>query len=227
MLAQLLLSGNALDDGGAEKIAFALGDNKTITVVDVRKNKIKYVGMRKIGVAMVTNTTLEALLIGNNPVGHDGVYTLADKIKSNKNTALNRLNLDEISDGNVNMDVKNAEVISSLLSANRTITSLSVADNKFGDEGAKQFINVLQGRKHNSMIREIYLDCTRITDKGAEEFCQVIKQNRTLTRLSLTRNIITADGIEKLRAAKSAKGKDGKANEVLIDLDLANQIDKE
>eukprot|EP00511_Aplanochytrium_stocchinoi_P011954 CAMPEP_0204875770 /NCGR_PEP_ID=MMETSP1348-20121228/46820_1 /ASSEMBLY_ACC=CAM_ASM_000700 /TAXON_ID=215587 /ORGANISM="Aplanochytrium stocchinoi, Strain GSBS06" /LENGTH=757 /DNA_ID=CAMNT_0052032375 /DNA_START=59 /DNA_END=2329 /DNA_ORIENTATION=- len=122
-LKVLNLEGNKLGDLGAENIANALKDNKSLVALCLAKNQISKVGAQHIADALQVNQTLQNLDLRSNHLTDFGCKHLAKALsmESNPNTSLIILCLNSNDIGN-----PGAAYLADALKLNKSLTSLSI-----------------------------------------------------------------------------------------------------
>ncbi|CAF1129205.1 unnamed protein product [Rotaria sordida] len=73
-----------IDDAGAQYLAEALRNNKTLTTLNLWGNEIKDAGAQHLADALRNNTTLTTLDLVDNQIGDAGAEHLADALANNE-----------------------------------------------------------------------------------------------------------------------------------------------
>ncbi|CAF1090211.1 unnamed protein product [Rotaria sordida] len=145
-----------------------------------------------------------------------------------------------------NLSDLDMKIVADVLKESTTLTSLGLAENQIGQQGAQHIANALrtnqtltilylkgnqigeQGAQHiayalrtNRTLTELYLAHNQIGEQGAQHIADALKRNRTLTILGLTENRIGYQGAQYIANAL-------RTNQTLTTLDLReNSIEEE
>lgn len=82
-LASLNLSGNLIDDEGAEMLAKALEVNTVLTHLDLSANRIRDLGVWRFSEAIRANATLTSLNLNSNLISSDAAIHVVQALLSN------------------------------------------------------------------------------------------------------------------------------------------------
>ena len=130
---------NHIGDRGVIGLAEALKRNHTLKRLVLRRNMVGDAGAHAIGQALCSNTTLEQLDLGNNKITSVGIYSIAAAIAQGQSSALTglRLSFNRIDDHGVT-------AIADALLLNRTVETLFLSYNPFGNVGIEALVKVLE-----------------------------------------------------------------------------------
>ena len=191
-----------ITDDGVTKIADALRRNRTITKLNMARNRIGAAGAERLGEALKVNNSLKALDLTGNAIGEHGARKIAAGLLVN--SSLSILNLggtaDRDPDSNDGAKVHARMDLAKLahaLSHNQTLTSLHVQHNQIDAIGAGHLASALQS---NNVLLTLNLDHNNIGDRASD----ILKNSPSLTTLSLVDNNITTGGATHLSSALKA-----------------------
>ncbi|KAL0421300.1 UNVERIFIED_CONTAM: hypothetical protein Slati_3152900 [Sesamum latifolium] len=172
---------------GAEKIAEALKQNRSITNVDLGGNDIHAKGISEIARVLKDNSVITTLELGYNPIGPEGAKALAEVLKFHGN-------IKDLMLGWCQIGATGAEYIADMLKYNSTISSLDLRANGLRDEGAICLARSL--KVVNEALTSLNLGFNEIRDEGAFAIAQALKANEDvrLTSLNLMNNFLTKLG---------------------------------
>lgn len=227
-IALLDLSGNdhlvcpteiRVEDGDVDALCLTLAKNPAVVRLDLRYNRIKDAGARRLANFLKESKTLEELVVSCNDIGPQGGAAIGESLVDN--TSLKRLRIN----GN-KIDNKGGMAFAAALQGNRTLRSLDLGDTDQRTESVVALTTVLNHNdallmlnlnnpllfsqeeettvhianmlKVNSGLKEIHLQKQSIRDFGATRLSEKLVHNQTLTYLDLSQNRITRDGAYQL-----------------------------
>ncbi|GAM27138.1 hypothetical protein SAMD00019534_103130 [Acytostelium subglobosum LB1] len=192
----------------------ALKVNRTLSYLDLSFNSI---GSNGIYLAEIlrTNSSLKSLFLIGNELDDESVCAFAEILR-NKNRSLTEISLSENA-----FDDSVGAMLGNIFKDNRTLRSLDISANQLGEETAASFaeslvqcttltslnisecslandggINLFQTLQNNTSIRHLILwSCDLNQDSLKDELASFIKNNRTVTTLSLGYNDLTSNDI--------------------------------
>ncbi|KAG8366570.1 hypothetical protein BUALT_Bualt17G0093700 [Buddleja alternifolia] len=135
---------------GAERMADALKQNRSVTTVNLGENYIHAKGITEIAQVLKDNSVVTALEIGYNPIGPEGAKALAEVLKGHGNVK-------ELMLGWCQIGANGAEHMADMLKYNSTISSLDLSSNGLRDEDDGAFA-IAQAVKANEDVRPISLN---------------------------------------------------------------------
>mmetsp|Transcript_17902 Transcript_17902/g.17222 ORF Transcript_17902/g.17222 Transcript_17902/m.17222 type:complete len:158 (-) Transcript_17902:249-722(-) len=113
---------------GARLIATSLSNNRSLTYLDLERNKIGPSGCEALASHLILQpihgATLKTLLLSYNRVGDEGAKALAEVLKCNKS-------LTNLSLKNNNIKEAGLTVVGSAINSNNTLQKLSIFGNEF------------------------------------------------------------------------------------------------
>jgi Ran GTPase-activating protein (RanGAP) involved in mRNA processing and transport len=138
------------------------------------------------------NTALESLDLESSDLGSAGLVEIAQVLyrnKSIKNLDLNDNGLDNI---------ESANALRELIRRNKTITSLHLAHNSFGEILAAVRI-IADGVRRNTALQQLDLSCCGLDDQGISVLANALaSRNASILKLNLNGNEITSVGVRAL-----------------------------
>ncbi|XP_062895925.1 LOW QUALITY PROTEIN: NACHT, LRR and PYD domains-containing protein 12-like [Mobula hypostoma] len=193
-LTELNLGANELGDSGVKLVSAALTNSKCC----IQKLWLRDVGLTDSGAgdlvsALSTNRSLTELNLGVNKLGDSGVKLVSAALR-NVECKLQKLWLCD-----VGLTANGAKDLISTLSTNRSLTELSLNDNKLGDLGVKLLSAAL--RISECKLQKLWLRNVRLTDSGVEDLASVLSTNPSLTELNLGANELGDLGVKLVSAA--------------------------
>ena len=127
VLQELDLSCNTfVDPKSKDLIAKVLRSNKTLKIVSLRKAKLGDQAIRKLAEALLDNTSLTSLDIGDNEMKESATIAIGNLLSWNK--TLKELNLQ-------NNPIKPSEAIRQGLMNNASLHNIGIPQMKIGDQG--------------------------------------------------------------------------------------------
>ena len=218
-LTTLNLSHNGLCDAGALAVARLVRDSPVLRVLDLSYNRIGSAGIEVVARAVGGRKTLATLwLNGNYRCGEDGALALAEAVAANPNMAVldiggttpfytagvvaiaraaaHNPSMTHLSFDGLRIDDATVAAIADELAATKTLKTLNVSANAFGDAGAAALAPLL------SFLTRLDASYNgRVGDAGAEAFARAVAQSETLVRLSVNGCSLEDPGIAALAAA--------------------------
>ncbi|XP_067835816.1 NACHT, LRR and PYD domains-containing protein 3-like isoform X2 [Heptranchias perlo] len=213
----LTFSGLRLTPIDCAVLSHVIGLCDTIKHLDLQKCSIQCEGLQRLGTvvhkcqvlrlcdndltnscikdlssALTTNRSLTGLDLSNNKLGNSAVKLPSEALR-NPDCKIQKLGLwgNDLTDSC-------SEDLSSALSANLSLTVLTLSYNKLGDSGVKLLSAAL--RNPDCKIQELDLDDVGLTDSCTEDLVSALSTNRSLTDLSLGSNSFTDRSVPALRS---------------------------
>ena len=208
-IRQLALANDDLTSVGGSAIAHALLRNSTLTDLNLANNKIAADAGAIFCEMLQQNNTLMTLNLELNEVPDDqmdeidglltvnqqplGLKAILPLLESNspKCTVVDFSKYDGV---RYHTD-KSVMVLCQALRANKTVTTLDLSCNAFGDTGATQIASVLYS---NASLTSVALSHNSIGDRGTDALAKSLYENTTLQKLLLDNNVIGENGAEAL-----------------------------
>lgn len=204
-LTGLWLKRNPLGPEGAASIAQMLRSNRHLGVLDLVNTDLRSEGLDAIVDALCTdNSTMHTLYLSGNGLEPGAAVALSRLLREAPHVTALYLSVNRLGD-------EGAAMLADALHANRSLRTLELASNGIGPEGAKALFEGL--RRHPAIAclnlgyapstRVLGASANRIGDQGVEHAMDMLSASRTLRSLNLTRNGVTARGLESLDSALS------------------------
>lgn len=155
------LAGNCFTAKGAAKLGNALGQNRVVESLWLKRNPLKIEGVGQIAEMLEVNQSLRTLDLVNVGMLDDGAKILFDSLKQNR--SLRTLYIDANGIG-----VKGARYIADYFEYLKQtkqigLTGLFMAMNRLGDEGVKIIANSISDYPH---IQRLDFSSNRIQNRG-------------------------------------------------------------
>ncbi len=199
-IAGLWLKRNPIGPNGARALAEMLRHNTALRTLDLVNTAIESDGLSAlISVLRHENRTVERLYLGGNGFGPRDAEELAALLRENPNLRALLLNVNVFGDEGVKVLVEG-------LRENRTLRELGLASNGITARGAQILAEAVGAHPALSILDIGWSPSTKVLcatpnnigDKGARLFGVMLRDNRTLARLDLRRNGLTARGRDAL-----------------------------
>jgi Ran GTPase-activating protein (RanGAP) involved in mRNA processing and transport len=174
---------------GLTRVLRALAQRPTMTKLGLRNCRLVCDEARLLQMALCKLPNLHSLILTNNEPGSAGLAELAPALS--RNTSIKVLNISL----NYLRDVESAEILRDILRSNKTMTTLNLTSNAFGQTaGAVECIT--DGLGSNSTLLTIDLSRCSLEDADVSTLAQSLgSRNTTLQKLSLGTNSITSTGL--------------------------------
>lgn len=177
-LSELDLSSKGMGDLEAKAIANKLKINRTLTHLNLSSNDIDAEGAKEIAEALKVNRSLTRLnLTHNRRIGNEGAKALANVLKSNINSTLTELFLNQNEIG-----LEGAIAIAEAIKVNLSLAYLNLWENKIDDEGA---IVIADALKTNITLTSLILNNNKIGIRGIRALIAALEKNYTITCLNI------------------------------------------
>ena len=189
-LKELDLSGRAIGgEAGAKHVADMLGVNGGLTRVDVRRNNIAGDGAAQLAAAVLGNLQIE--MFNEIPI---------KEMRANSLTELDLKGKD--------VGVEGVLVVAGLIPVMGSLTSLLLAENELGDDGAEA---LSIGLKENKSLTSLDLRGKgygggRIGPRGAMALASAIAVNGSLTKINVSWNSFGSEGAKVFADALRVNG---------------------
>eukprot|EP00049_Salpingoeca_infusionum_P012652 m.232884 g.232884 ORF g.232884 m.232884 type:complete len:415 (-) comp15239_c0_seq1:237-1481(-) len=149
-----------------------------------------------IGDALLINTTVTSIFMGDNNIHARGAKALARGLKHNE-TLTGYLFMFKNSIGD-----HGAMAFADALQTNGYLRELNLQSNGIGDQGAAALAQAL---KNNASLTHLYLNGNVIGDEGALALAGSLKLNECLESLDMRRNAMTEHGAQALWEVQRAR----------------------
>ncbi len=177
---------------GLTSVLHALASRPTLTKLGLRRCHLGRDEFRPLRMALRNIPSLQSLDLSHNTLGSAGLAELAQALY--RNTSIKVL---DISENSLN-DMESAQVLRDILRNNKTITTLDLSGNRFGETtGAVDCI--ADGLGSNSTLLKIDLSSCALRDDGVFTLAQTLgSRHTTLPELALGRNSNTSASLRVL-----------------------------
>ena len=181
-LQSLEISNNNIGDKGLTKILNTIPS--TLVRVIASNCNLTCGGAENIGETLRTNKTLKFFEISKNSIGDKGISVISDNLHYKKNKTLIQLVVDSCE-----FHTKGAESIGKMLKANKTLKFLNISNNHIGDVGTTAVVSGIKTNTSTALI-ELNISGCEFHSKGTENIADVLKKNKTLRSLNISKNHI-------------------------------------
>jgi Leucine-rich repeat (LRR) protein len=174
---------------GLTNVLQAMGRHPTLTKLELRGYPLGRDDARLLGMTLCNISSLETLVLTERTLGIAELAELAPALYYN--TSIKVL---DISRNNLS-EIDSAEIIRDIFRINKTMTTLDLSENKFGQTtGAVKCI--AEGLGNNSTLLKIDLSSCFLRDGGVSTLAQILGSwNTTLHELSLGNNFVTSTSV--------------------------------
>jgi len=190
-LTELYINDNDITEDAAEDIAVALSSNTNMQVLNLDRNHLQSVGIKKLIKGLKNVITLSKLHIGSNNITKEAANDLATVLSQNTN--LQVLNLD----GN-NLQAEGVRIIAKALPL--TLNELYISNNNATKEAADDIAAALTG---NIKLHILKLNGNDLHSTGITKIARVLQNKNTLTQLQLRKNSISEEAAGDISAVLS------------------------
>ncbi|KAF0978604.1 hypothetical protein FDP41_002424 [Naegleria fowleri] len=188
-LCQLNLASNGMGADGIKILCRGLVDNFSLTELDISSNNIGTAGCESLA-RVLDRTNLQKLSMERNQIGNKGVFVMCEKMKTMLTPTLTYWDLSEN-----RITSEGVEVLVDMLKVDKSLKTLRIECNEFGDKGAEDFAQLLEV---NKTLKKLMLGENAIGDEGAKEIGKGLAMNRTLKTLFLNNNLIKDTGAKRI-----------------------------
>ena len=179
----LYCSDNNMGLEGAKALASYLANNDVLKTLDIGVNNIGRNGGKQLAGVFIEgrNHTLQTLNVRGNNLGRAGGIAFGKAIGSNPK-CLTALNLKDNG-----IDAAASIGIGLGIEKNNLLTNLDLSKNRIYDEGIIAIVNSLK-KNIKTPIGYLNIGYNSIKARGAKSVAELLKENKTLTELSLAAN---------------------------------------
>jgi len=146
----------------------------------------------EIAAVLRENKSLNALNLGGNQIGDQGVMALFPALLEAERLTRLHLHRNRLCDGA-------ATILAEAAKANTSIRELYLGDNHIGDIGAEALAGALL---QSSGLVKLQLPSNNISDRGAEALAEALVKNHVLSDLDLGHNKLSNAGVTRLQNAE-------------------------
>ncbi|XP_029472395.1 leucine-rich repeat-containing protein 34 isoform X3 [Rhinatrema bivittatum] len=166
-------------------LTHVLRNNKSITGLDLRYNRLTDSGAEHVGKLIQEAPALRYLNLMFNDIGTKGAEILAKSL--HRNEALKHLKITGNKIGSTG-----GMYFASMLQINSTLEELDLGDCDLEETT----VHIALMLKVNHGLKELHLSKHEMTDFGVQRLCENLQENFTLQYLDLSCNRITRDGVK-------------------------------
>nr|KAF6467514.1 ribonuclease/angiogenin inhibitor 1 [Rousettus aegyptiacus] len=205
-LTELNLCNNELGDAGMQLLLQGLhGPTCKIQTLSLQNCGLTEAGCRGLPATLRCLPTLRELYLSNNPLGDAGLQLLCDGLLDPE-CHVERLQVEYC-----NLTAASCEPLAAVLRAKRELRELMVSnndlelgDNKLGDAGVAKLCPGLLSP--SSQLRTLWLWECDITASGCRDLCRVLRAKGSLKELSVAGNAVGDEGAQLLCESLLAPG---------------------
>jgi len=195
-LRTLSLRGNDIGPAGIASIVEALNtasaaeDGATLATLDVNGNPLTDEGGVVVAKFLETNTTLQALDVGNCEFGDVTVIAVCAAL-CEANKTLNDLNLENPRIRSI--EDETSVHVAKMLARNNTLTALNLGKHRMRDHGCHTLVDY--GLTRNATLRKLNLRCNELTEMSGAAIHRLLTQHPEVTWLDLSCNRLATRGV--------------------------------
>jgi hypothetical protein len=182
------------------KIATALGPNKSVTSLDLTRNK-EYCSLDTLANILQQNSTLTDLILKECDIGSKGSLKISEAIKTN--SSLKRLDL-----SSNKIEAEGIQGLVDAMKINKSLNHLMI-----GGNGDNILTDLFDAVKNNDTLTRLDLSATYLSNQECQSLFTALAANKKIRMLELNRCIISHEGWTMV--AKLLE-----MNDTLTDLDL-------
>lgn len=171
---------------GALALSAALLVNTQVRSLNLGDNWLRDDGTHAIAKVLATNASLTSINLADNRVGLPGVISLCKHLQENSTLAELSLKGNELTD-------RAAAPIAEALKASTSLTKVDLSYNSFGEEAGRHFGDMLSGHSH---LLDVNLKWNALKVRGGAAVADGIKANQVLNRVDLGWNGLGDAGIK-------------------------------
>uniref|UniRef100_A0A7S2TMF3 Uncharacterized protein n=1 Tax=Lotharella oceanica TaxID=641309 RepID=A0A7S2TMF3_9EUKA len=200
-LCSLILSKNRMGRAGLAAVAGLVRDSKTIEKVGLYLNGIDHQGAIMLSDALMVNKSVVELDLGANPLGSNGIFSLA--VMLDRNTNLRSLDVRGCEVGYatpVTMKANNTTPPATLNRDGETVANVSVeATDRTRDQklakrangvGISKLCTQMSGT--NYFLQNLLLSFNQLGDREVELLCHAVAKNRVIKWIAMVNCGISA-----------------------------------
>ena len=193
------LTGETFGNAAMQTIIEHLIISRKCPTLIFRENNLTHIGAQVLAKTLSANQTLLELYIVENKIGVEGVRAIAGALANPINTNLRKLSL--VAAGFKSEGLRH---IARMLETNKTLSELSLPQNKIGDVGFQDLMSVLAER--NRTLRVLSLEWNQFgSTESFTALNYMLHANKTLSSLNVESCKWSNVGIRELRIAAKNK----------------------
>jgi len=160
---------------GALAVSAALLVNTQIRSLNLGDNWLRDDGTHAIAKVLTTNSSLTSVNLADNRIGLPGVISLCKHLQENSSLAELSLKGNELTD-------RAAVPLAEALKASTSLTKVDLSYNSFGEEAGRHFGEMLNGHSH---LLDVNLKWNALKARGGAAVAEGLKSNQVLNRVDL------------------------------------------
>ena len=180
-IRHLFLQSCSIGDQEAEMLARCKDLISSLKVLDLSYGNVTHKGMQSMIQIIKSSINLTHFSAIYNPIGDDGIQVFS---------LLKFKRLVQLNISNTKMTEIGAYALGECIKLNNSLQSLEISNNDIKDNGLKEILINLP----STLVRLIAVNC-QLTDKGALIISKILRINKTLKYLQISKNFIEDDGI--------------------------------
>ena len=193
------LTGKLYGDKTMDIVVQDLITTKQCSTLILRENNLTHIGAQIIAPALSMNQTLLELYIVESAIGVDGVKVIAEALANATNTNLKKLSLNS-----VGFQDEGLRHLATMLKKNKTLSELHLPQNKIGDIGFQDLVDVLT--ENNETLRVLSLEWNYFgSTESFQALNNLLRINKKLTLVNVESNKWSSTAIEQLRITAKRK----------------------
>ena len=188
-IRRLHLDHNIIGGEGAIALSKALSFNVTLCEVRLNCNCIDDSGIDALADVLEENRSITQLSVSKNSFTAVGGVRIASAIR--RNHTLKELDL---SDNNIAINNDTVSELQKSLERNKTLTLLDIYGGDISDEGGVSIANIIK----TSRLKSLNFGLNQLTDASGVEIASALSNNKSLTQLLATNNLLSDGTAEAL-----------------------------
>ena len=180
-IKHLFLQSCSIGDQEAEMLARCIDLIPSLKVLDLSCNNVTHKGMESMVQIIKSSTNLSHFSANYNPIGDAGIQLFS---------LLKFKCLIQLDVSNTKMTEVGTYALGECFKLNNSLQSLEISNNDIKDIGLTEILNNLL----STLVRLIVVNC-HLTEKGALSISKILRINKTLKYLQISKNFIGDDGI--------------------------------
>lgn len=179
------LSGNSIKNEGLNIVLRGLNENKHVHTLNISNNEIDSIGVAYFP-KLVSSCKLNSLILNDNPLGNEGITSIAECLNKPAFSTLKRL---EVS--NCKFDFFGFRKMFENLQGNKRLEILNCNKNNLKTKGEFDTIKPAFSSLH---LKELYLCTCKLGNKAARTLAEGLLTNNTIQKLVIPDNNIDDKG---------------------------------
>ncbi|XP_029472393.1 leucine-rich repeat-containing protein 34 isoform X2 [Rhinatrema bivittatum] len=180
---------NRLTDSGAEHVGKLIQEAPALRYLNLMFNDIGTKGAEILAKSLHRNEALKHLKITGNKIGSTGGMYFASMLQINST-------LEELDLGDCDLGTQSLIALATILNQNQVIKSINLNRPLLYSQQEETTVHIALMLKVNHGLKELHLSKHEMTDFGVQRLCENLQENFTLQYLDLSCNRITRDGVK-------------------------------